>query len=293
MTDFFGDIAPLRFDPDAEGLAFRHYDPDEMVMGKRMEDHLRFAVAYWHSFAWPGGDPFGGQTFDRPWFGDTMELRADEGGCRLRDVRVAGPAVLLLPRCRHSPRRRDVRREPPELRGDRGSLRGEDGDGEDPAALGHGQHVLPPPFHVGRVHQPGPGRVRVECGDRETLHGCDAPAWRSELRALGRARGVRDAAQHRSGAGTRPHGAVPVDGGRLQAQDRVRGPDPVGAETAGAVEASVRLRCRDRVRVSQALRAGERGAHEHRAGARDPGRAFVRARDRTCQRARESSGRST
>ena len=39
-----------------------------------MEDHLRFAVAYWHSFAWSGGDPFGGQTFERPWFGDTMEL---------------------------------------------------------------------------------------------------------------------------------------------------------------------------------------------------------------------------
>jgi xylose isomerase len=39
-----------------------------------MEDHLRFAVAYWHSFAWPGGDPFGGQTFERPWFGDTVAL---------------------------------------------------------------------------------------------------------------------------------------------------------------------------------------------------------------------------
>lgn len=45
-----------------------------------MADHLRFAIAYWHSFAWPGGDPFGGQTFERPWFGDTMEnakLKAD------------------------------------------------------------------------------------------------------------------------------------------------------------------------------------------------------------------------
>lgn len=80
MSDFFGDVAPLRFDPDAEGLAFRHYDPDEVVMGKRLEDHLRFAVAYWHSFAWPGGDPFGGQTFDRPWFSDDMagaRLKAD------------------------------------------------------------------------------------------------------------------------------------------------------------------------------------------------------------------------
>jgi len=45
-----------------------------------MKDHLRFAVAYWHSFAWPGSDPFGGQTFERRWFGDTMQharLKAD------------------------------------------------------------------------------------------------------------------------------------------------------------------------------------------------------------------------
>lgn len=74
MTQFFKDIQPLRFDPDRTGIAFRHYDPDEIVMGRRMEEHLRFAVAYWHSFAWPGTDPFGGQTFDRPWFGDTMDL---------------------------------------------------------------------------------------------------------------------------------------------------------------------------------------------------------------------------
>ena len=53
-------------------LAFRHYNPDEVLMGKTMKEHLRFACAYWHSFAWPGGDPFGGQTFDRPWFPDRM-----------------------------------------------------------------------------------------------------------------------------------------------------------------------------------------------------------------------------
>ena len=76
MTDFFADIPKITYqgpETDTE-FAYRHYNPDEVVMGKRMEDHLRFAVAYWHSFAWPGGDPFGGQTFDRPWFGDTMEL---------------------------------------------------------------------------------------------------------------------------------------------------------------------------------------------------------------------------
>ncbi len=76
MTDFFAGIAPIQYEgPDSDNeFAFRHYNPDEVVMGKTMKDHLRFAVAYWHSFAWPGGDPFGGQTFDRPWFGDSMVL---------------------------------------------------------------------------------------------------------------------------------------------------------------------------------------------------------------------------
>ena len=76
MTDFFGDLSRIQYEGAdcTNALAFRHYDADELVMGKRMADQLRFAVAYWHSFAWPGGDPFGGATFQRPWFGDTMEL---------------------------------------------------------------------------------------------------------------------------------------------------------------------------------------------------------------------------
>lgn len=76
MTDFFKGIEKATYEGpgSTNPLAFRHYNPDEVVMGKRLEDHLRFACAWWHSFAWPGGDPFGGQTFDRPWFGDTMAL---------------------------------------------------------------------------------------------------------------------------------------------------------------------------------------------------------------------------
>ena len=69
------DHIPFEGPDSANPLAFRHYDKDELILGKRMEDHLRFAAAYWHSFAWPGGDPFGGQTFERPWFpADTMAL---------------------------------------------------------------------------------------------------------------------------------------------------------------------------------------------------------------------------
>lgn len=84
MTEpFFSITEPLKYEgPDSDNpLSFRWYDPDAMVLGKRMEDHLRFAVCYWHSFCWPGGDPFGGATLERHWFsGDPMEsaaLKAD------------------------------------------------------------------------------------------------------------------------------------------------------------------------------------------------------------------------
>ncbi len=82
MTDFFGSLSKIKYEgPNSDNpLAFHHYNPDEMLMGKSMKEHLRFAVAYWHSFAWEGGDPFGGRTFDRPWFGDEMskaKLKAD------------------------------------------------------------------------------------------------------------------------------------------------------------------------------------------------------------------------
>ncbi|MEV8466588.1 xylose isomerase [Fluviibacterium sp. DFM31] len=76
MTDYFAGISPLSYEgPDSDNpLAYRHYNPEEMLGDKTLAEHLRFAVAWWHSFAWPGGDPFGGQTFQRPWFGDTMDL---------------------------------------------------------------------------------------------------------------------------------------------------------------------------------------------------------------------------
>ncbi len=78
MATIFGDIAPIRFEGPAStnSLAFHHYDPDRRVLGKRMQDQLRFAVCYWHSFAWNGFDVFGYDgSFKRPWhlMGDPWE----------------------------------------------------------------------------------------------------------------------------------------------------------------------------------------------------------------------------
>jgi len=65
----FADIEPIRYEgPQSDNmLAFRYYDAERVVLGRKMKDHLRLAVCYWHSFNWPGQDIFGAGTFDRPW----------------------------------------------------------------------------------------------------------------------------------------------------------------------------------------------------------------------------------
>jgi xylose isomerase len=67
----FSSVEPIRFEGSGtkSEFAYRVYDKDRMVLGKRMEDWLKPAVCYWHSFNWPGADIFGGGTLPRPWLG--------------------------------------------------------------------------------------------------------------------------------------------------------------------------------------------------------------------------------
>ncbi len=69
MAPAFPEIDKVRFEgPDSRNpLAFRYYDENEVVEGKSMKEHLRFSVAYWHSFRGVGSDPFGPGTMVRPW----------------------------------------------------------------------------------------------------------------------------------------------------------------------------------------------------------------------------------
>ena len=66
---FFPDVPKIKYEgPDSTNpLAYRHYNPDEIVEGKSMRDHLRFAVSYWHTFRGTGSDPFGPGCAVRPW----------------------------------------------------------------------------------------------------------------------------------------------------------------------------------------------------------------------------------
>ena len=68
---FFSGIERIRYEgPQSENpFAYRAYDADRIVLGKRMGEHLRFAVCYWHTFCWAGADMFGADIFERPWLG--------------------------------------------------------------------------------------------------------------------------------------------------------------------------------------------------------------------------------
>ena len=65
----FPEIQKIPFEgPKSKNLlAFQHYNENELVEGKSMRDHLRFSVAYWHTFRGTGSDPFGPGTMQRPW----------------------------------------------------------------------------------------------------------------------------------------------------------------------------------------------------------------------------------
>lgn len=68
-TEAFPGIKKICYEgPQSDNpLAFRWYDPEEMVEGKTMKDHFRFTVCYWHTFRATGADPFGSGTMVRPW----------------------------------------------------------------------------------------------------------------------------------------------------------------------------------------------------------------------------------
>ena len=69
MSEFFPGVPKIEYEgPKSRNpLAFKHYNPDEVVEGQKLRDLLRFSVCYWHTFRGTGSDPFGAATLQRPW----------------------------------------------------------------------------------------------------------------------------------------------------------------------------------------------------------------------------------
>jgi xylose isomerase len=88
----FADLPSVRYEgPDGtNALAYRYYDATKTVLGKPLKDHLRFAVAYWHSLAMNGSDPFGAPTINRPWMasGDGIQRAKEKADAAFELFRV-------------------------------------------------------------------------------------------------------------------------------------------------------------------------------------------------------------
>ena len=299
---FFTDVAgPIPYGgPDsANPLAFKVYEPDRLVLGKRMEDHLRIAVCLWHSFNWPGSDVFGvghlRPALARRRRSTRLEAARTKLDAAFEFLDEARRPVLLLPRSRRRARRDGTFAETTAiLDAVVDDDRGPHGADRRPAAVGHGEPVQPPALRGRRGDQPRPRGVRLRGRAGQAHARGDASARRRELRPVGRPRGLRDAAQHRP----RARGSASSRGSctlvaEHKHQDRVRGHAAPRAEAAGADEAPVRLRLRDGPRLPRPPRPRGRVPRQPRGQPRHARRPQLPPRGRRTRSRTGSSAAST
>ncbi len=77
MAEYFPGIPTIEYEgPKSKNpLAFKHYDPEQKVEGKKLRDLMRYTVCYWHTFRGTGSDPFGSATLQRPWDDGTNSVK--------------------------------------------------------------------------------------------------------------------------------------------------------------------------------------------------------------------------
>ena len=77
-TEYFKGINKIPYEGSESDnpFAFKYYNSDQIVAGKTMRDHFKFAIAYWHSFCGQGTDPFGAGTQNFPWDNATDSIQA-------------------------------------------------------------------------------------------------------------------------------------------------------------------------------------------------------------------------
>ena len=102
-ASYFSEIEPVRYGgPETNNpLAYRWYDPKRVVLGKTMEEHLRIAVCYWHTFCSNGSDIFGGGTFDRPWHKGSDPVAMAEQKLKMETIDVTLPGKPVREGHRH------------------------------------------------------------------------------------------------------------------------------------------------------------------------------------------------
>ena len=264
VDDFFSEVTgPIPFGglESTDPLSFKVYEPDRLVLGKRMEDHLRPGVCFWHSFAWAGVDMFGVGTMDRPWLDGTT----DEMAAARTKMAAAFEffTKLGIPYyCFHD---RDVAPEGASFATFRSNL---DALADDAAGYqertgvrllwGTANLFTHPRYQAGAATNPDPEVFAYAAAQVKHMLEIDQAPRRRELRPVGWPRGLRHAAQHGPPTRRRPARPVPAPRRRAQAPDRLRGPAPHRTKADGAHQAPVRLRRRDGPRLPRQARARAR-----------------------------------
>ncbi|WP_418263725.1 xylose isomerase [Flavobacterium faecale] len=92
--EYFKGIGEIKFEGKESDnpLAFKYYNPDQIVAGKTMRDHFKFAIAYWHTFCGQGSDPFGPGTQSFPWdqSSDVLQAAKDKADAAFEFVTKMG-----------------------------------------------------------------------------------------------------------------------------------------------------------------------------------------------------------
>ena len=227
---FFTEVpGPIPFgglDSD-DPLAFKVYEPDRLVLGKRMEDHLRIGVCLWHSFAWAGhatcsasGRSTGRGSHPAV---DPMDGGPPEDGGRVRVHREARRARTTASTTATSRPRAHLRRVPRQPRRAGRRRRSATRSGPGVTLLwGTANLFTHPRYQAGAATNPDPEVFAYAAAQvKHMLEVTQAPR-RHELRPVGRPRGLRHAAQHGPQARGRPARPVPAPRRRAQAPDRLR-----------------------------------------------------------------------
>ena len=287
--DFFSDVG----EPDPHSRALgrpirspsRSTTPDRLVLGRRMEDHLRIAVCLWHSFNWPGSDVFGAGTFDRPWLAaglDPMEAAATKVDAAFEFIAKLGRPVLHASTIATSrPRARTFAETQANL--DAMVTRVERAHGADrrraccgaPRTCSATRATRPAPRPT-PIRRSSPSRPRRSSSMLEATHrlgGANYVLW-------GGREGYETLLNTDLRREERAVRALPAPGGRAQAPDRLRGHAPHRAEAAGADQAPVRLRRGDGPRLPRPPRPRGRVPREPRGQPRHPGRPQLPSRGR-------------
>lgn len=289
MPAYFDQLERVRYEgtKSTNPLAFRHYNSDELVLGKRMEDHLRFAACYWHTFCWNGADMFGVGAFNRPWQqpGEALELAK-----RKADVAFEFFHKLNVPYyCFHDV---DVSPEGASLKEYKNNfaqmvdvLAAKQEQSGVKLLWGTANCFTNPRYGAGAATNPDPevfswaatqvvtamdathklgGENYVLWGGREGYETLLNTDLRQEREQIGRFMQLVVEHKHKTG---------------------FEGNFAYRAEAAGTDQAPVRLRCGDRIRIPQAVRSGKRDQTEYRSQPRHAGGSLVPSRNRHRYRA--------